>query len=228
MRGSVLLSGAPLSLDDLVAVARDGASVAIDPAARERIAAAAELVRRAARDGTPVYGLTTGLGSRVVEPVAGDDAAAFSRRTIRGRATAVGRPLETELVRAALVTRANGICAGGSGASVDMATGLVALLNRGVHPRIPRSGSTGASDLCLMAHVGLTLIGEGEAELGGELHPSDRALALAGLEPIALGPKDGLAICSSSAVSAGTAALALVDAERWLASAQIAAALSME
>lgn len=228
MPQSVLLTGAPLSLDDVVAVARDGASVAIEPAARERIAAAAQLVSRAARDGMPVYGLTTGLGHKVVQSVSGDEAAAFSLRTIRGRAMAVGPPLDAELVRAAILARANGICAGGSGAGLDVAAGLVSLLNERVHPRIPRSGSIGASDLCMLAHVGLTLIGEGEAELGGELHPSDRALALAGLAPIALGPKDGLAICSSSAVSAGAAALALADADRWLACVQIAAALSME
>ena len=228
MPQSVLLTGEPLSFDDLVSVARDGASVEIAPAARDRIVAAAELVQRAAREGRPVYGLTTGLGHKVVESVNGREAAAFSLRTIRGRAMAVGRPLETELVRAAMVARANGMCAGGSGAGIDVVRGLVSLLNAGVHPRIPRSGSIGASDLCLMAHVGLTLIGEGEAQLGGEIHPSDRALSLAGIEPVTLGAKDGLAICSSSAVSAGAAALALVDAARWLACAQIAAALSME
>ncbi len=228
MSGSVLLTGAPLSLDEVAAVARGGASVSIQPSARERIAAAAELVADAIEDSRPVYGLTTGLGPKVVERVAGDEAAAFSLRTVRGRATAVGRPLETELVRAAIAVRANCLCAGGSGAGVGVADGLVSLLNARVHPRIPRSGSIGASDLCLLAHVGLTLIGEGEAELDGELHPSARALGLAGLAPIALGPKDGLAICSSSAVSAGTAALALADAEAWLRCAQVAAALSME
>jgi histidine ammonia-lyase len=141
---------------------------------------------------------------------------------------AVGERLPTELSRAAMAVRCNGLCAGGSGATVAIADGLVALLNAGVSPCIPRSGSVGASDLCMLAHVGLTLIGEGEAELEGRRMASAEALARAGLAPVRLGPKDGLAICSSSAVSAAVAALALVDAIACLETMQIAAALSME
>jgi alanine dehydrogenase len=127
-----------------------------------------------------------------------------------------------------MAIRLNGLCAGASGASVAVADGLAALLNSDVHPRVPRSGSVGAADLCLLAHVGLTLIGEGEAELGGQWLPSAEALARAGLAPVKLGPKDGLAICSSSAVSVATAALALFDARACLRAAQVSAALSME
>jgi histidine ammonia-lyase len=228
MERTVPIDGAPLRPEAVVRVARHGAGVRIDPTARRRMQAAADLVRRAVESGTPVYGLTTGLGSRVLERVDREDAAAFSLRTLRGRAMAVGEPLPGELVRAAMVIRCNGLCAGGSGAGVAIADGLAALLNAGVHPRIPRSGSVGAADLCLLAHVGLTLIGEGEAELGGERLPSAEALARVGLAPVTLGPKDGLAICSSSAVSSGAAALALVDADACLRTAQIAAALSME
>jgi histidine ammonia-lyase len=212
----------------LVAVARDGAPVEIEPAARARIEASAAVVERAARNATPVYGVTTGLGPRVVEALDGAEAAAFSLRTLRGRAMAVGEPLASELVRAAMAVRLNGLCAGGAGAGMPVADGLADLLNARVHPRVPRSGSVGASDLCLLAHVGLALIGEGEAELEGDWLPSAVALQRAGLEPVALGPKDGLAICSSSAVSVGAAVLALVDAEACLAAAQVAAALSME
>jgi histidine ammonia-lyase len=147
---------------------------------------------------------------------------------LRGRATAVGDPLSRELTRAAMAVRLNGLCAGGAGAGEPVADGLSALLNAGIHPRVPRSGSVGASDLCLMAYIGLGLIGEGEAERGGELVPVADALAGAGLAPVTLGAKDGLAICSSSAVSVGAAALALVDAEAWLRATQVAAALSME
>jgi len=228
MGGSVALDGSVLSPQTVAAVARDHARVEIEPGARERMQAAADLVARAARSGTPVYGLTTGLGARVLERIDGDDAAAFSLQTVRGRAMAVGEPLPAELVRATMVIRANGLCAAGSGAGVAIADGLAALLNAGVHPVIPRSGSVGAADLCLLAHVGLTLIGEGDAELAGERLPSANALTRAGLAPLVLGPKDGLAICSSSAVSSGVAALALIDAEACLRTAQVAAALSME
>lgn len=228
MSGSVVLTGRDLAPEMVAAVARDGAAVTIADGARERVRLAAATVARAAECGRPVYGVTTGLGSRVVEAVDGAQAAEFSLRTLRGRAMSVGEPLSRELTRAAMLVRLNGLCAGGAGAGEPVADGLAALLNAGVHPSIPRSGSVGASDLCMMAHVGLGLIGEGEAELDGRRIPADRALAATGLAPLILGAKDGLAICSSSAVSVGAAALALIDALAWLRAAQVAAALSME
>jgi histidine ammonia-lyase len=228
MDGALTLTGGDLSPASVAQVARHRLAVEIDPGARERIEAAAAVVGTAAQSSTPVYGVTTGLGSRVLEAVDGAAAADYSLHTLRGRATAVGAPLAAEIVRATMAVRLNGLCAGGAGAGAAVADGLAALLNAGVHPRVPRSGSVGAADLCLLAHVGLALIGEGEAELDGHWLPADVALGRAGLSPVALGPKDGLAICSSSAVSAGTAALALVDAEDALEAAQVAAALSME
>jgi histidine ammonia-lyase len=226
--GSVLLDGTALTPEAVRAIARGRAPVAISPDARTRIRASAAVVARAAESGTPVYGLTTGLGPHVVDRIDGHAAAAFSLQTLRGRAMSVGERLPAELTRAAMAVRCNGLCAGGSGATVEIADGLAALLNAGVHPCIPRSGSVGASDLCLLAHVGLTLIGEGEAELHGTRMASADALAAVGLAPVWLGPKDGLAICSSSAVSAAVAALALVDATACLETMQVAAALSME
>ena len=225
---SVALTGRDLDLGSLAAIARGGAAVTLDPRARSRIESAQYAVARAAREGRPVYGVTTGLGSRVVDSIEGAAAAEFSLRTLRGRATAVGEPLDRELTRAAMALRLNGLCAGGSGAGVAVADGLAALLNAGVHPRIPRSGSVGAADLVMLAHMGLVLIGEGEAEFGGELLDGAHALRQAGLQPVKLGAKDGLVLCSSSAVSAGAAGLALLDCEAYLAAAQVSAALSME
>src|SRR3984957_338070 len=227
MDAPILLTGAALTPDLVRAIARDGVEVRIADEALVRIAAANEVVLRAARSGTPVYGVTTGLGSRVTESVT-DGGAEFSLRTIRGRATAVGEPLSVELTRATLAVRCNGICAGGSGASPAVAQLLAGMLNEGVHPVIPRSGSVGAADLCLMAHVGLAMIGEGEAEFSGVRMGAAQALSAAGLLALSPGPKDGLAICSANSVSAGTAALALADARAVLDCAQISAALSME
>ena len=228
MDGSVLLDGAALTPEAVTEIARGGAAVAIAPEARARMEAAAAVVARAAQAGVPVYGVTTGLGPRVVDRIDGHAAAAFSLQTLRGRAMSVGDRLPAELTRAAMAVRCNGLCAGGSGATLAIADGLAALLNAGVHPRIPRTGSVGASDLCMLAHVGLTLIGEGEAERDGRAMASADALAQAGLAPVRLGPKDGLALCSSSAVSAGVAALAVVDATACLEAMQVAASLSME
>lgn len=228
MERPILITGRDLDPASLAAVARNGAQVQVDPGTRARIEAAHAAIERFARAGRPVYGVSTGLGANVVRAVDPAEAAAFSLRTVRGRAMAVGQPLDRELTRAAMTVRLNGICAGGSGAGVAVADGLAALLNAGVHPSVPRIGSVGAADLCMMAHVGLAMIGEGEAELGGEMLGAGQALARAGLQPVTLGAGDGLAICSSSAVSVGAAALSLLDCEACLAAAQVSAALSME
>jgi histidine ammonia-lyase len=228
MPDPVPLTGERLDPADLEAIARRGAGVVIAPPARERIRRAAELVAEAARAGQPVYGVTTGLGHRVVEAVPEAELSTFSLRTLRGRATAVGTPLATEVVRGAIALRLNGLCAGGAGAGEPVADGLAALLAHHIHPIVPGSGSVGASDLCLMAHIGLVLVGEGEAELGGERMAGGEALRRAGLQAIPLAVKDGLALCSSSAVSVAVAALAALDAGRTLAGAQASAALAME
>jgi histidine ammonia-lyase len=227
MAAPITLTGSSLTPELVQSIARDGAEVLVADEAAARIAAANQVVLRAARSGTPVYGVTTGLGSRVTESVV-DGGAEFSLRTIRGRATAVGEPLSVELTRATLAVRCNGICAGGSGAAPAVAQLLAGMLNQGVHPVIPRSGSVGAADLCLMAHVGLAMIGEGEAEFSGVRMGAAQALSASGLLALSPGPKDGLAICSANSVSAGTAALALADARSLLDCAQISAALSME
>jgi histidine ammonia-lyase len=225
---AVQFTGGDLDVAAVCAIARADAPVVVADAARKRMQASSELVELIAMTGAPVYGVTTGLGSRATERVDHGGGVEYSQRTIRARATAVGEPLSRELTRAAMAVRLGGLCSGGSGASPALAGSLAGLLNRGVHPRIPRSGSVGAADLCLMAHVGLTLIGEGQAEHDGEWCDAGEALARTGLTPLAPGPRDGLAICSSSAVSVGAAVLALEDARACLDGAQIAAALSME
>jgi len=228
MAEPVLITGADLDPATLETIARAGAPVTIDDGARARMAASAAVVERAAAEGRPIYGVTTGLGARVTDPVDRGESSGFPLRTIRGRATGVGEPLPRELVRAAMTVRLNGLCAGGAGARPTLAEGLAALLNAGIHPAIPRSGSLGPADLCLMAHVGLALIGEGRSELRGEWMDTGDALARCGLGPVPLGPRDGLAVCSSSAVAIGAAALALRDARACLDGAQISAALAME
>jgi histidine ammonia-lyase len=203
-------------------------SVELDPGALKRMAAARDVVESYLADGRPAYGLTTGLGARVVEAVPAEAVAAFSRLTVLGRANSVGSPLPTELVRAVLVIRTNGLAHGGSGARPELAEALVALLGHGVHPIVPSIGSIGAGDICVLAHVGLVLLGQGEAEVGGETLAGGHALQAAGLAPLVLQPKDGLALIGANAVSAAAAALALADGRAALELVQVAAALSME
>ncbi len=209
-------------------VALRGRPVQIAPAARGRIEAARGMLERALAEGRPVYGLTTGLGARVSEPVAPEHAAAQAARIVRGRATAVGEPLPTAAVRATLLARLNGLCAGGAGVSPAVADTLAAMLNAGVHPVVPRTGSIGAGDLCLLAHVALVVLGEGEADVGGTRLAGAEALRRAGIALPVVGAGDGLALCNASSVSAGAAALAVDAADHLLDAVQIAAALSME
>ena len=124
--------------------------------------------------------------------------------------------------------RLNGLLSGGSGADPGVAEALADLLNAGLIPAIPSIGSIGAGDLCVLAHLGLAMIGEGAFLVGGQRVPAAEALAAAGLAPLAPGPKDGLAICNATAFASARAALVLVDATRLLESAQVAAAMSLE
>ena len=225
---SVTVDGAGLAPEAVAAIARDGAELALAPAAVARMTDTHAALGHAVARGVAVYGMSTGLGSRVTEPVRETSGERYSLRTIRGRATAVGEPLPTELTRAVIAVRVAGLCTGGAGASPGLARALAELLNRRVHPELPRSGSVGSSDLCLMAHVGLGVIGEGRSELDGESLPGGEALARAGLERFVPGARDGLAICSSSAVSVAVATLGLLDARLCLDGAQASAALALE
>lgn len=224
----LLLTGQGLTPEHVAEVARRNRPVALAPEATLRMRRSRAVIDRAIAENRPVYGLTTGLGARVGHRLPPEALAEFSRLTVLGRANAVGPRLPAQAVRALMLVRANQMALGGSGAEPVVAERLVALLNAGVHPEVPSIGSIGAADLCQMAHVGLTLIGEGNAEHAGTLLPAAEALAQAGLTPLTLGPKDGLAICNANSATAGRAALALVDAAEIAHLAQVAAALTFE
>ncbi|TCK21630.1 HAL/PAL/TAL family ammonia-lyase [Pseudonocardia endophytica] len=220
--------GVELGLDDVCAVARDRAPVELAPGVEERLRAERNAVDAVVDGGVPAYGVTTGLGPRSGYALTRDELAAFSLRTIRGRVNAVGEPLPTDTVRAAMLLRLGGIARGGSGASPAVARQLAGMLNAGVHPVVPRTGSIGAADLCQLAHVGEVVIGEGRAELSGEILDGAEALRRAGLEPLTPGPKDGLVLCTTNAVTAAIAALALADAEDALIAAQAVVSVTYE
>ena len=215
------------SIEDVVAVARHAAPVEIGPPILERLAQARAVLDRVAAAGQPIYGLNTGLGAKSATALDGD-AVAFQTQFLRGRGIAMGEPLAKPIVRAAMFSRIAGLAAGGSGLSPHVLQALVAALNAGVHPIMPRLGSIGAADLGLLAALGSMLIGEGEAEFRGRLLPAREALALAGLRPVALAPKDGLSLISANAVSIGEGALVVADAAELLDRQNAALALTME
>lgn len=219
-RSAVTIGAAPLALDDVVAIARDRAPVALADAARARLAAARAFVDREAHGAVAVYGLNSALGANTGRPLAAADLSAYQARAVRARAVGVGARYGRATVRAMLAARVAGMAAGGSGVSPAVVDALVALLNRGVHPCVPRHGSIGAADLPQLAHLALPLLGEGDAEVDGEVMDGAAALARAGLSAVVLGPKDGLALVSANAATIGRAALVLHDARtlfaRWL------------
>lgn len=223
----LILTGRDLSPAAVEAVAR-GRKVAIARAAEQRLAESRAVVERALAADQPVYGLTTGLGSRVGHKLAAADLAEFSYRTVRGRAHGVGPELAAAEVRAVMVVRLNSWLNGGAGVSPALAALLAEMLNRDLRPALYSIGSLGAGDLCLLAHLGLGMIGEGDAWLGQARGPAAQLFAKAGLTPATLGPKDGLAIANASSFSAGIASLALARAARLGATAQVAGALALE
>lgn len=225
---AVTLGGAsPLTIADLCRVAREGVAVAVAPEVWPRLAAARAALDAAAARGQAIYGYNTGLGAKSGTAIEGD-AAAFQLMFLDGRSIAMGEPLRRDVVRAAMLARAAGMAAGGSGVSPPVFEGLVAALNAGVHPVMPGLGSIGAADLGLMAALGQVLVGRGEAEYLSRVMPAAEALAAAGLAPVVLGPKDGLSLISAGSVAIGQGALVAADAAR-LARRQLeAAALTFE
>jgi histidine ammonia-lyase len=226
---TVVIDGEGLSLEDVQRVATGGAAVAIGEAGLERIRRSRAVVERVLAEGRVVYGVNTGFGrlSDVVIPPA--RIAELQLNLIRSHACGVGRPLPTDEVRAITLLRANVLVKGFSGVREEVVQLLVELLNRGVHPRVPEQGSVGASgDLAPLSHLALVLIGEGEAEFRGESLPGAEALERAGLTPVRLQAKEGLALNNGTQVQTGIGTLALLGAERLLNAADLAGAMSLE
>ncbi len=223
------LTGRDLSLVDVVAVARDAREVGVADEARERMQASRATIERLVAEGATVYGVTTGFGDLADVRIDAAQTAELQRNLIRSHAAGVGEPLPEDVVRAMLLLRTNTLAIGLSGVRVDVADLLCAMLNAAVTPIIPSRGSVGASgDLAPLAHLALVLIGEGEATVGGRPMPGGEALAAAGLEPIELGAKEGLALLNGTQLMAGIGALALRDARLLAVSADRIAAMSLE
>jgi histidine ammonia-lyase len=218
----ILLNGSDLSLKDLLAIADDRAEVGLAPDARARVAASRAVVDAKAAGDAAVYGVNTGFGNFAETRIDKADLAALQVNLLRSHAAGVDTPLPVRAVRAAMALRANVLAKGFSGIRVETLEALLAMLNRGVHPRVPSRGSVGASgDLAPLAHLALVLIGEGEVLEGPTLRE-------AGLTPVALEPKEGLALINGTQVSTAVLALALAAAERLSRAADIGAALSID
>src|SRR6059036_684519 len=227
---AIRLTGDDLRIEDVWAIAVGAAAAVLSDEARVKMRAARELVERAAH-GTHehTYGINTGFGRFVSKSIPEEQTEELQLRLLRSHACGVGDPYPAEIVRAAMLLRANALAKGNSGARIDTVELLVECLTRGVLPYVPSRGSVGASgDLAPLAHLALPLVGEGEAWYNGELLPGADALAAAGLEPIGLRAKEGLSLVNGTQFMAAFGALGLVRARRLAAAADIACALSLE
>lgn len=226
----------PVALDgvtlDATAVERvaGGAPIVLDQAALDKVGRNRTVLQEAIDRGDTIYGVTTGLGALVRERLSFDQAVSAQRDVLRSHAAGVGSPLSGEIVRAALAVRLNGLLRGHSGIRPVVVERVAAILNAGLTPVVPRTGSLGASgDLAPSAHAFLPLIGEGElAGADGSVLPAAKALAGVGLEPIELAPKEALALVNGTHFMAAIGSLTSLRAGRLLDTADAVAALSLE
>jgi histidine ammonia-lyase len=229
-RTAIGLTGDDLTVAEVWAAAVDGAHAELSDDAREKMRAARDLVERAAH-GTRehTYGVNTGFGRFVSRSIPEELTEELQLRLLRSHACGVGDAYPDEIVRAAMLLRANALAKGNSGARIETVELLIECLNRGVVPVVPSRGSVGASgDLAPLAHLALPLVGEGEATLDGERVPGGEALARVGLEPLQLAAKEGLSLINGTQFMAAFGALGLVRARRLARAADLACALSLE
>jgi histidine ammonia-lyase len=225
--GAVELTGEHLTITDVWDVAVDRRPVVLGAEGRERAAAARAFLESQAGDHT--YGVNTGFGRFVSESIPPEQAAELQLRLLRSHACGVGEPYPDEVVRAAMLLRANTLAKGYSGARVETIALLVDALGAGIVPRVPSRGSVGASgDLAPLAHLALPLVGEGEAAVDGRMMSGAEALATVGLKPITLAAKEGLSLVNGTQFMTAMASLALVRARRLARTADVACAMSVE
>ncbi|WP_230529966.1 HAL/PAL/TAL family ammonia-lyase [Microvirga roseola] len=236
---TVRLDGATLKIEDVVRVARADAAgrfaeAALDPEARERIAATRAYIDRTwMHDDAPLmYAFNTGVGLFKDQRVLINDMAAYQQKTVYAHATGVGEPFAEDVTRAMMLLRANAFASNYSGPRVELVERLIAFVNAGLHPVIPQKGSVGASgDLAPLAHMAGAVCGFAEAQMvyKGRIMPAREAIAAAGFDPdFELGAKDASALINGSTTSLALAALATHDARRILKHADIAMCLSLE
>ncbi|MDF1747858.1 MAG: aromatic amino acid lyase [Alphaproteobacteria bacterium] len=226
---TLVLNGTSLTVDSLAEAATTDHPLSLDPASVTVMTKARRLIDRAIEDKIPVYGVTTGLGARAKEVLDAKTLADFSQQTLLGRAHAVGQPDRVEAIRASMIVRLNTLLKGYSGASPAVAQHLLACLNAGLTPVVGALGSIGAADLIRNATIGLCLTGQGQMQTAdGQVGPAAKMMRDHGIEPLVLGPRDGLALANHSSCAAGAAALALAEAQIVFDAVQTAGALSME
>ncbi len=227
---AVRLTAQGLNAEELIAVARDDTRVELTPDARAAMERGARVVAELSDSEEPAYGVSTGFGSLALVRIPPQKRDQLQRALVRSHAAGMGPAVEREVVRAMMVLRARSLAMGWSGVRPLVAEAILALLNAGITPVVPEHGSLGASgDLAPLAHCALALIAEGEVDCSdGVRRPAGEALQYASIEPISLGPKEGLALINGTDGILGMLVLALNDFEVLLRAADVSAAMSVE
>ncbi len=226
---NVILGGAPLTVEALTAVAREGARAELAPEALQKTGRSRALVDAWVREGKAVYGVTTGFGALCEVVIPREQTLALQENILMSHAAGVGDPLPEEAVRATMAVRVHDLAQGYSGLRPSTLVALLDLLNSGVCPVVPEKGSVGASgDLAPMAHLALVLIGQGEAIYRGRRMTGGEALAAADLEPVRLEAGEGLALINGTQIMSALAGLAVFDARRLCTIADVACSISLE
>jgi histidine ammonia-lyase len=226
---TVRITGDRLTTRDVLAVARDGDKVELDPSVADRMAPARRIVEDAVAREEVVYGITTGFGALANVHIPLADAVTLQHSIVRSHAAGTGDPLPDEIVRGMMLLRARTLAAGHAGVRPLVVERIVDFLNDGIHPIVPRHGSVGASgDLAPLAHCALALIGEGIVRVDGLVLAAAAALSDAGIEPLALEPKEGLALVNGTEGMLAMLCLALEDMEAVLRAADVACGMTVE
>jgi len=225
----LILDAQPLSIEEVRQVAREHRGVSMGETARRAVDAARAVIDDRAEGPEPIYGVNTGFGSLSRVRIAADDVRQVQRNLVRSHAAGVGEPLAEEVVRAMLLLQTASLCRGHSGARPELIEAIIALLNHRITPVVPSRGSVGASgDLAPLAHAALVLIGEGRAQVGGRPMPGGEAIAEAGLQPVTLQAKEGLALINGTHLMCAIGALALADVDHLQQAALGAAAMAID
>ncbi len=226
---AIVLDGESLTLEQLEEVARGEREVILAEEAAKRIERARALVERFVEEGRPLYGVTTGVGKLEGTSIPQSKTEELQENIVLSHAAGVGNALPREVVRGAMLLRLNLFARGHSGIRLELCELMKGMLNKGVHPLVPEKGSVGASgDLAPLAHIALVVMGRGEALYHGEKLKGDKALGRAGLNPVRLKAKEGVALINGAQVTTSIGSLTLVNAERLAKIADIAGAMTVD
>ena len=229
MQQGIEVNGDSLALGDVVRVARDRVRVSLGTSARDRMRQVRDLVEAKISRGEPVYGVNTGFGKLSDVAIPPDRLSELQVNLVRSHAAGVGPLLPEDEVRAMMLLRANVLSKGYSGVRPALTELILAMLNAGLYPPVPEQGSVGASgDLAPLSHLALSMIGEGDLLHGSARGPAAELLSRSGLQPVSLGPKEGVAMANGTQAHTAVTALALHDANVLWKTAHVAGAVSLE